>query len=278
MVYSITAWDKKPAPDTRLMARFEEGKEQERKVIRELMDLGLEVIEGQKPFEIRNRQGKVILTGTIDGKCLYKDSKVPFEVKSLDPNIYDQINSVEDFNKYDWAKRYPIQMQCYLLGNNESEGLFIITNCKGSWKIFTVTLDFEQMEKILQRCEYVMECAEKGEYPNFHKDQTICRKCWALGRVCTPDVDFGEGIEIIDDQEMEAMLEKREILKPVAKEYDEIDNHIKGYFKGKPNSICGNFVITGTERIAKYKAQEAREVKSWTTKIERLEDPPATKK
>ena len=272
MVYSITCWDKKPVPEPWLQARFEEGKEQERKVIRELMDLGFEVVEGQKPFEIKSRQGKVILTGSIDGKALWKDKKVPFEVKSLDPNIYQQINEVDDFNKYDWARKYPLQMQVYLYGHNEEEGLFIITDCKGHWKIFTVTLDLGEMEKILQRCEFVMDSIDRNEMPAFCKDASICRKCWALGKVCAPDMNMGPGLVIIEDAEMEVMLVKREELRSANKEYDEIDTYIKGYFKGKPNSVCGNFQITGKPRIAKYPAQEARTVESWTTKIERIKE------
>ena len=270
MVYSITNWDKRPAPDLHLMARFEEGREQERKVIRELLDLGFEIVEGQKPFEIKDRKGRVALTGHIDGMALWKDKKVPFEVKSLDPNIYNQIDKVEDFNKYEWAKRYPLQMQSYLFGNNEDEGLFIITDCKGHWKLFPVTLNLELVERILQRCEYVVYCVIKEKLPEFHKDISICKRCWALGRVCTPPMDFGEGMQIIEDPEMEILLEKWTELKPSEKEYKEIDNHIKKYFKGRPNSICGNFVITGKAGIMKKAAQEAQEISTWRTKIERI--------
>src|SRR3990167_3304876 len=272
MVYSITHWDKKSPPDVQLMARFEEGKEQERKVIRELMDLGFEVIEGQKPFELRNKAGKVILTGTIDGKCLYKDKKISFEVKSLDPNIYSQLDSPDDFNKWDWSKRYPLQMQCYLYGNNEEEGLFIITDCKGHWKIFSVKLDYAQMEEILQKCERVMENIATETLPDFYKNASVCRKCWALGKVCTPPLDFGPGIEVVDDPEIEVKLARRGEISAYSKEFANLDKEIKDYFKGRPNSLCGNCVITGTERISNLKAQEAREMKSWITKIEKVEE------
>lgn len=272
MVYSIVKWDTKPLPDPTLMARFEEGKEQERKVIRELMDLGFEIVEGQKPFEIRGRKGNVILTGSIDGKCLWKDKKVPFEVKSLDPNIYNSIDSVEDFNKYEWARKYPRQMQCYLFGYNEEEGLFIITDCKGHWKLFTVTLDIEEMERILQLCEYVMDCIESNKWPDYHKNASICRRCWALGRVCTPPLEFDASVQVIDDPEIEAKLSKREALKSSSKEFVALDKEIKAYFKGRPNSLCGDFIITGKEQIRKMPPQEARDVKSWVTRIEKIEN------
>jgi len=270
MFYSITQWQLKPPPEPILQARFDKGKQEEQQILKELIDLGFEVAESQMLFELKDKKGKVILTGSIDGKALWKDKRVPFEIKSLDPNIFSQIETPEDFNRYSWARRYPRQMQAYLYGHNAEEGLFILTNLKGSIKVMPIMLDYVEMEKILQRCEYIMDCVEKNELPDFYKDASVCRRCWALGRVCNPPMDFGPGA-VVDDPEMEVKLAKWNELKPTVKEFDELDKEIKAYFKGKPLSLCGNFEIIGQERIMKLKAQEAREVKSWVIKIEPIE-------
>lgn len=270
MVYSIINWDKKPLPEPELIARFEEGKEQERKVIKELLDLGFEVAEGQQAYELKDRKGRVVCTLHIDGKCYHKSKKVPFEVKSLDPNVYNQLNSADDFNKYDWAKRYLRQIQCYLFGTGEEEGIFIITDCKGHWKIFPVTIQYEEMERILQLCEYVMDCVESGTMPEFALNAAMCRKCWACKNVCFPPLDFGNGVQVVDDPEILLALENRESLKAKAKEYEVVDKQVKEYFKNRPHTVCGEFEIVGTEQTRKYKASEAREVKTWVTTIEKI--------
>lgn len=270
MVLSITNWKDKPAPDIHLQARFNEGKEQERKVIRELIDLGFEVIEGQKPFELKDRKSRTILTGSIDGKILLDGKRIPFEIKSLNPNIYSQINEVNDFNRYEWVKRYPRQMQAYLYGNNEESGLFILTDCLGHIKTFPVFLDYEEMEVILKRCEYVMDCVENKTLPDYHKDYSVCRRCWALGRCCTPPLDFGEGTQVIDDPDMEFMLNRREELNNVVKEYKQIDKQVKDYFKEKPNCLVGNFHISGSWRERKECHIPAS--RYWQSKIEKVKE------
>ena len=272
MVLSIKHWDKKTPPDTYLMQRFQEGNDQERKVIRDLMDIGFEVSQGQIPFEIKGRGYRVIITGHIDGKLRWAGKDIPFEVKSLNPNIWNQIETADDLNKWDWTRKYLRQMQIYLYGNNEEEGLFIITDCLGHWKFLPVTFDCLQMEAILCRCEEVMDYVEgknetPGELPEFCDDQSICRKCWAFGSLCQPPINFGEGLQVIDNEDMEETLKRREKLKETSKEYIGLDKEVKAYFKEKSHCICGNFEIIGKPGIMIKKAQEAKEIPTWTVKV-----------
>ena len=101
MVYEITNWRLRPPFESYVQARLEEGKKQENRVIQELLNLGFTITENNPPpFEIRDRQGRIILRGMIDGKCLWQDKKVPFEIKSVDKNIFSALEDVSDFNKY----------------------------------------------------------------------------------------------------------------------------------------------------------------------------------
>lgn len=273
MVYEITHWQLRPPFEPFVQARMEEGKKQENRVIQELLDLGFTITENNPPpFEIRDKQGRLILRGMIDGKCLWQDKKVPFEIKSVDKNIFAALEDVSDFNKYFWMRKYILQMTAYLYANNEEEGLFILVDMAGHWKIFIATLDYEVMEKILQQCEYVVDCVEKGTLPDFCQDVSVCRKCWALGRICTPPLEAKEGLQVIDDPEIEFNLAKRQELQPQAKEYEALDKRLKEYFKNKLHSVCGDFEIIGQERIMKLKPQEAKEIKFWVTKIEKIKN------
>lgn len=278
MYYQITAWDKKPIPEPYLMARFEEGHEQERKVNRMLLDLGFDIAEGQRDFELKDPiTGQVLCTGHIDGRIPWpvKDEngeertvRVPYEVKSLDPNVYAMINTVEDFNRYDWSKKYPLQIQIYLHFTGEQEGIFILTDCKGHIKIIPVRRDEELQNQIFDQCAFVTGCVEQKKEPEFCNDANKCRKCWAFGRVCTPPINV-ESALIIDDPEIEVKLEQREKLKDSAKEYESLDKEVKGYFRGKEIAICGDFMITGKAGKMNLKAREASVTETWTTKIEK---------
>jgi len=268
--YQIINWEDKPKTEPELQARFNVGNEEHKKIRRELLEDGFDVVEGEKPFEIKGRNGKIIIVGHIDGKIRMEGVRLPFEAKSLNPNLFTQINCIEDFNKYVWARKYPRQMQTYEFGENMEEGIYILSDLLGHKKYFAVQLNYDETEKILQRCEYVMDCVEKGSPPPFHKDYSICRRCWALGRVCAPDIHIKEGVEIIDDPSIELELKRREELKPSRAEYSALDKHVKDYFKNRPEVVVGDFHITGKEVVRHVKATEEKDLKSWQTKIEYL--------
>jgi CRISPR/Cas system-associated exonuclease Cas4 (RecB family) len=269
MYLSITDFVHHPPYDTRIIARFEEGNRQESFILQLLIKNGFTVVEGQIDLSIKDRNERVVLTGHIDGKIEWEEKRIPFEVKSMNPNIYEDINTVEDFNKRDWTKRYILQMQSYLFANNEPEGIFIITDCLGHFKILPVKLDYDLMEKIIQRCTHVMDCVEKNEPPDFIKDASICRRCWAFGRVCTPPIS-NEGCEIISDIEIEEQLKLREQSEEARKTYELADKNIKGYFKNKPKAICGDYMVTGELRTRTTKPTEGKTTEYWQTTIEKL--------
>lgn len=266
--YQITAWNYRPVPEPELQARFDQGKEEHQRIRRDLLEDGFEVLEAEKPFDVKGRNGKMVLVGHIDGRIRWEGLALPYESKSLIVTLFAQIDCLEDFNKYLWARKYPRQIQAYMFGENEEEAVYILDDCLGHRKFFPVQLDYEQTEKILQRCEYVMDCIEKGNLPPFHKDYSVCRRCWALGRVCTPDIQLKEGIEILDDPDIELELKRREELKPSKEEYAALDKHVKDYFKNRPEVIVGDFHITGKEVVRHQKAAEERDIKSWQVKIE----------
>jgi len=267
--YQIVNWEQKPVPEPERQARFEEGIEQHHRVHRDLMEDGFEIIEAERPFELKGRNGKVIISGHIDGKIHLQGARLAYEVKSLNPNLFAQINCIEDFNKYEWARKFPRQMQCYIFGQNDEEGIYILNDCLGHRKFFSVQLDLEQTEKILQRCELVMDCVEKLTPPPFHKDYSVCRRCWAFGRVCAPDIEI-KGAEIIEDPEIEEALKRWEELKASVREANVLDKRIKEYFENRPDVIVGDFHITGQKVKRHLKATEERDIEFWQMKTERI--------
>ena len=145
MVYSVTNWKDKPLHGVELQARFEEGKEQERKINRDLIYLGYDIAAQQELVEIKDRTGATIARGRIDGKIIYHKMKIPYEVKSMNPMVFENIDTTEDFQKKPYLRKYIRQIQMYLHGNGIEEGLLICTDCLGHWKMFVVTWDARRL-------------------------------------------------------------------------------------------------------------------------------------
>lgn len=229
LVHSVLNWQERAEVDNYLVATFEAGKNAERGVISDLLELGFEVIEGQTPFEIKNRSGEVICRGKIDGKIKYEDKKYPFEIKTMNVNMFNLINDIEDFQKKPLFRKYLRQMQLYLYGHNCEEGLFIITDLQKHYKLIPVYLDYGECELILQRLERSWEFVKKKELPPMIEDVRICQKC-AFNHICLPDIK-SEGSEFINDEELLAMLDRREELRKYVEEYEEIDEIVKERLK-----------------------------------------------
>ncbi|MEN3014407.1 MAG: hypothetical protein ABDH23_07355, partial [Endomicrobiia bacterium] len=229
LVYSVLNWQDRAEVDNYMMATFEAGKEHERMVVSDLLQLGFEIIEGQTPFEIKNREGEVICRGKIDGKIKYNGQKYPFEVKTMNVNMFNLINDIEDFSKKPLFRKYLRQIQLYLYGHNCEEGLFIITDLQKHYKLIPVYLDYGECELILQRLEKSWEYVKKKQLPAMISDTRICQKC-AFNHLCLPDIK-SEGSEFIVDDELLTMLERREELKKYVEEYEEIDEIVKERLK-----------------------------------------------
>lgn len=244
MVYSITNWKDKPLHDEELQARFDEGREQERKLNRDLIDMGYDVIAQQEVCEVKNRSGDVIARGKIDGKIVYQKVKIPYECKSLNVNVFDSLETVEDFYKKPWLRKYIRQIQMYLYGNNCEEGLLICTDCLGHIKLFVITLDYGEAEAILQRLERVHAAIGNKVLPeriDYRED--VCGYC-SFAHICLPDVIRQESA-IITDEEFIERLNRRESLAQARSEYENLDRSIKNDIKERVTSkaLAGEFVI-----------------------------------
>ena len=107
--YSIKMWRDKPLHDETLQSIFDEGNLHEHAVIRELSDMGFEVVEQQRSLQIDSP----LITGHIDGILRYKNRDFPFDVKSISPWEFQRISAAEDmlFSHKIYQRNYPAQLQ-----------------------------------------------------------------------------------------------------------------------------------------------------------------------
>ncbi|RKY38610.1 MAG: hypothetical protein DRP75_04200 [Candidatus Omnitrophota bacterium] len=79
-----------------------------------------------------------------------------------------------------------------------------------------------------------------------------------------------EGIEIVDNTELEEKVDRLQELKDYVKEYKQLDDEIKKYTEGKEVAV-GKYLIAGKWIVRELPPQPQRTVKFWQRKIIRLE-------
>jgi CRISPR/Cas system-associated exonuclease Cas4 (RecB family) len=285
MVYAVLNWKDRQLFDVNVQSRLDAGNLQEREIINELIKLGFEVILSQQPVDVIGKNGKLIARGKIDGMIKYEGKKVPFEIKSMNPNIFNGIKSLEDFQKKPYLRKYLRQIQMYLFGNNLEEGIFILTDCLGHIKLLPVFLDYGECEAILLKLERVAAKIDTKEYPDrIVYDQSICGYC-PFSLICLPDLSSKEA-ELIIDEAVETAVARHEELKPLAKEYDDLHDEIKEKFEGVEKAIIGDkFIVQNVpskrtayeltpeaeEQVAAIKKEFAKQVPVYRLVIQKLD-------
>jgi hypothetical protein len=277
----------KPTIEWDLQARFDRGNLIEDLILRDLLTLGFSPRVERTPFELKDPRGRLVCRGKVDGFLDWevagqaKPLTFPFECKSLNPNVYSRIHTVEDFARYDFAAKYPRQLGLYCYGYGHPAGFFILDDCLGHWKLIPVPLDIEALDKIMKRLEAAVEArAQIGEkpldqidhlLPGYHEDPVVCRRCWAYGRYCTPPLEF-HGLALMTDPDFEATLDRRGELERFADEFDALDKEVKERVKGKDGLVVGNWLINGKTITRKEYTVKASAY--WQAKITRIEERP----
>lgn len=269
IAYGVANWKDKPLHGPELQARFEVGNVMEREMTKELLDMGFQFEGGQDTVKIQGKGGILLATGRIDGFIRWEGERIPVEFKSMHPQIYDQVDSIDDFQKKPWLRKYIRQLQMYCFGNNKEYGLFGLTNCLGGRKWFVLYLDLGECELILQRLEDVAHHLASGTLPDriAYKDD-ICGKC-DFANTCLADIIRNEA-EILTDETLIADLERREKLKEASSEYGKIDKAVKKQLNGIEKGIAGSFMIIGKPTHREGFTVEATD--GWRTDIKKLGD------
>ncbi len=248
--HDIVDWPLAPQASVQLLQRFRRGDEVEKLVKRELLEDGWEIVEGQMPFEYREHIPElgrkiVILTGHCDGRIAKGSLRPVFEIKSVNVNVFNRIETVQDFRKMAsfWAK-YPRQILIYCFAYDEPYGLFILDDCLGHWKILPVVLEdnLDYCEEALQIARAAAVAVELGEPPPFHQDPTVCQECWCRSAgICQPPLDFSDGaLKLIENGELAESLDVMYAVRDEAEDYLKRKTAMKRIMKPLGN---GKYVI-----------------------------------
>jgi len=242
-VLNRTRWQEKTLPDVGLQFIFDLGNEVEKIVFRWLDEAGITALEQQRAFQWADYQ----ITGHIDGKVLIDGYAAPLAIKSMSPHIWAQINTAADMvnSKFPYLKKYPVQLNLYLLMDSKEYGYFLLFNkSPGQIKEIRFDLDYQLGEETIKRAECINAHLAAGTIPTHEECADHCDDRCPFMHICLPD-HVGTAPTIFDSDEIETMIDRMNELKAAVKEYSEIDAELKSKLAGIEKGIAGKYLITG---------------------------------
>ncbi len=234
------------------LERMERGVEREHAIVARLHQIGprcsphFSVIEGQRRFEIKDRDGVLLIRGKVDGRLQFDHFTKPvFEVKS--GTSFQNVESLADLDRGRWTKHSLDQLLAYLYAESEPTGLFIIDRPRLPLFLPVVLEEhLERAESFLRDARKASDAARGGELPPFATDVGECRRCPHFGKTCAPPaLDYGPGVKVISDPDLEEAARVREANREAAKAYDKADKTLKDALRGIESAVLGPFSITG---------------------------------
>lgn len=279
LTYERTHFNDKMPHSAKTQAIFDLGNEIEKLAKRELMDAGFEIIEEQHAVDWKKYQ----ITGHIDAKINFKKKFIPLEIKSINHNDFGKIDSMEDLKllaqSRHWYHNWIAQIYLYCVMCNSKEGILYLKD-KQTWqsKAILVKVDKNYVLDLIQKARNINKHVKKNTLPKRIKfNEKICGYC-PFRHICLPD-EIIEPLKIEQNHEIEEKLERFLVLKQYEHELEDLDAELLDYFKGKPKTIVGNFLVQGQwvnfpkfnipKRIKdKYKKMG----KYWKRKIVKIEE------
>ncbi|NIO43374.1 MAG: hypothetical protein GTO41_26415 [Burkholderiales bacterium] len=156
--------------------RFQEGEEQEDKVVEMLAGIGITLQLGQ----LELTWPKYRIKGRLDGAIAVGRHPYPCEIVSIQPWYWETtrtIDQVKGHSKF-WIRGKPSQLNTYLLMKSEPGGFLIIKTFGKRPRVLPMMLDYDLAEHDVQTAEAVNTAVEKRELlPRIDYDSGVCGLC-----------------------------------------------------------------------------------------------------
>jgi hypothetical protein len=257
-------------------------------LIRYAASRGYEIVQQKKPIGIPvwDVHGEVDFCLRALGEELYYVA----DAKSCSPGTFKSIERAEDLWQHRrwWVRQWPVQLLLYLLGvrveadrlaverwyHDDAAMLLLKDKLTGDLRAIPVPWDGPRVEAILDRLSTINEIVKRikntlGEaadpawgnqleelrayLPAVLAAPDVCPGC-SFFAFCCPELSLPVGhAEILDDPDLEAWLESRQLLKQAHELYDEADAEAKASLNrykvtlgpdGKAYWLVGSFLIT----------------------------------
>lgn len=245
---------------------FKDGKEHEKIVVRELMELGFDIINQQRPVSIHPELSKRNITGHIEFQFQEPDGTLtPCEIKSMSTYGETAINEPADLDGFWYYKGYLDQVQIYLAGLDSPQMPYVIKNKNSSVpSMFDVYRDEDRIKYNFDKADMINMCVRQKEPPQRQKWCEECAGCSFLQH-CLPDIK-GDGKSIsIEEPETTVieLLERNDCLSESYREYNRNNKLLKEYWKSRlPEGEDYKIIIMGNMKFElKRQYRKGHEVK-----------------
>jgi len=234
-----------------VLAKFRRGADRERELLIDATRVGrfahpeFQIANQQERFVLKDRKGRVAITGKVDARIRTADQNAPLEVKAWSQFLVDQIETFDDLFESPWTRSGAYQLLAYLYGSGEPYG-YLLLDRSGLPRLIPVELEqhLDAMEDFLARAERVLDHHFAGTLPDFLDDPVECQRCPFFGHTCNPPTASGMA-DVLTDPELEVLLERRERVKAAARDFDDYDKQVKTRLRGVLRGIVGPFHIRG---------------------------------
>ena len=245
----IKHWDEQKPHDVGLQCIFDLGNTLEEHTIKNIKEAGFEVIT---PTVRSWKIEKPLITGREDIRIKDENGELlPVEIKGISPFEFDKLNTVDDFmkSKRSYIRGYPAQLQIYMYYFAKEKGFFALTNkLTGETKFIEMPFDYEYAESLLQKAERIYKALDEEAPPDACEDISVCEGC-SLAHICGECRRVPDDIDL--DEELDALIDRKNELAAAKKEYEQIDKEIKARVGERDKVITGQYLITRSSFVKK---------------------------
>ena len=239
----IKHWEDQKPYDVGLQNIFDLGNTLEEHTIKNIKEAGFEVVTPTvRSWKVEVKGG--IITGREDIRLKDENGELlPVEIKGISPFEFDKLNTVDDFlkSKRAYIQGYPAQLFIYMYKFGKEKGYFALTNkLTGETKFIEVPFDYDFGERMLQKAERVYAALQADKAPDACEDISVCESC-SLAHICGECRRVPADVDL--DDELDDLINKKQELAPVKKEYDQIDKQIKAKIGEREKVITGHYLI-----------------------------------
>lgn len=128
-----------------------------------------------------------------------------------------------------------------MLKFGKEKGFFALTNkLSGETKFIEVALDYDYGEKMLSKAERIYAALEANEAPEPCDDISVCENC-SLAHICGQMKRVPTDVDL--DGELDDLINRKQELAPMKKEYEEVDAEIKRKVGEREKVLTAEYLI-----------------------------------
>lgn len=227
--------------------KMKDGQRHEQWMVMDLINMGYDIIDQQKPIDNHPELRKRNISGHIEFQINENGKLKPCEIKSMTTYTETGINGLKDFDNFWYYRHYPDQVQIYLFGLNAQEMTYFVKN-KDSSKpnMFDIKLDMDRVKKNLDKADLINSCVKAKEPPPRQPWCEECAGCSFLQH-CLPDIKGDGGLISIEQPEASVieLLERKGELSEAHKEHERLNKLLKDYWKTRLGDEDFKLIIMG---------------------------------